>query len=287
MDWKENAISTLLDSLLPVPSELNELDWKSGLSCKTERLAQHICAFANNKGGGMFVFGVHNDGTCFSVEKKDIEAIVQTLGNIAHNNLSYSIQIEHSLVEYNGASLLFVYVPEQKDKPVSLRGKDIFDSYCRSAGQTVKMSRNQVKAMLAVSQGITFEQMIAKKGLSVPEVLSLLNYKKFYTLLDKNIPSSSDTILDRLSEFGACVFTGGKWDITNLGAILFANDLNDFPTLSNKPVIVRKYRGTNNRDMLSDLKDWSTISSKILHLKISKLFEKVYLPILVLQFVNL
>ena len=49
MDWKENAIKALQDSLYPVPTELNELDWKSGLSCKTERLAQHISAFANNK----------------------------------------------------------------------------------------------------------------------------------------------------------------------------------------------------------------------------------------------
>lgn len=50
MDWKENALKALQDSLFPVPTELNELDWKSGLSSKTDRLAQHISAFANNKG---------------------------------------------------------------------------------------------------------------------------------------------------------------------------------------------------------------------------------------------
>ena len=52
MDWKEIAIRILNDSLYPIPSELNKLDWKSGLSDKTERLAQHISAFANMKGGG-------------------------------------------------------------------------------------------------------------------------------------------------------------------------------------------------------------------------------------------
>ena len=51
MDWKEWALKKLQDSLVPIPAELNELDWKSGLSCKTERLAQHISAFANQKGG--------------------------------------------------------------------------------------------------------------------------------------------------------------------------------------------------------------------------------------------
>lgn len=32
MDWKERALSLLKDSLEPVPSELNEIDWKGGLS---------------------------------------------------------------------------------------------------------------------------------------------------------------------------------------------------------------------------------------------------------------
>ena len=35
MNWKEKAIKILKDSLYPIPSELNELDWKSGLSDKT------------------------------------------------------------------------------------------------------------------------------------------------------------------------------------------------------------------------------------------------------------
>ena len=42
----------------PVPSELNEIDWKSGLSDKTDRLAQHISAFANHLYGGILVYGL-------------------------------------------------------------------------------------------------------------------------------------------------------------------------------------------------------------------------------------
>jgi len=71
MDWKEKAIVTLRNSLFPVPTELNELDWKSGLSPKTDRLAQHISAFANLQGGGILVFGVNGDGLLSSVAKKD------------------------------------------------------------------------------------------------------------------------------------------------------------------------------------------------------------------------
>jgi len=68
--WKEKALLILKDSLNPVPIELNELDWKSGLSTKTERLAQHLCAFANLQSGGVLVFGVNNDSSLFSVTKE-------------------------------------------------------------------------------------------------------------------------------------------------------------------------------------------------------------------------
>lgn len=247
MNWKEKAIKILKDSLYPIPSELNELDWKSGLSDKTERLAQHISAFANMKGGGILVYGVNNDGTCFDLTKEEIDKTVQTLGNIAQNNLVYAIPIEHSVMTFEGHSLLFIYIPEQSDKPVHLRGKDIYSSYHRSAGQTVKMSRNQVKALIAASQGITFEQQTAKEGLTREEVLKLLNYKALYRILDKNVPQSTDAIIERLSDYHLCMQVGESWTITNLGAILFANELKDFPNMEGHEVIVRKYVGTNNR----------------------------------------
>lgn len=247
MEWKEKAVKILRDSLYPIPSELNELDWKSGLSDKTERLAQHISAFANMKGGGILVYGVHNDGTCFSMTKENVDKIIQTLGNIAQNNLVYPIQLEHSVVEYEGHNLLFVYIPEQADKPVYLRGKDIYAAYHRSAGQTVKMSKNQVKALIATSQGIIFEQQVAKDGLSRDEVLRLLNYRALYRILDKNIPQSADAIIGRLADYHLCTQEGDTWSITNLGAILFANGLHDFQNMKGHEVVVRKYVGTNNR----------------------------------------
>ena len=249
MDLKEKAIKILRDSLYPIPSELNELDWKSGLSDKSERIAQHISAFANMKGGGILVYGVNNDGTCFSITKDEIDKIVQTLGNIAHNNLVYSIPIEHSILDYEGYSLLFVYIPEQSDKPVHLRGKDIYTSYCRSAGQTVKMSRNQVKALIANSQGITFEEQVAKGELTKEEVLDLLDYKALYRILDKNLPKSEDSIIDRLTDYKLCKQTGDYWTISNLGAVLFSKNLQNFPNLVGHEVIVRKYVGANNRQL--------------------------------------
>ena len=78
--------------------------------------------------------------------------------------------------------------------------KDIYSSYHRSAGQTVKMSKDQVKALIATSQGITFEKQVAKDNLTKDDILKYLNYKALYRILDKNIPQSIDAVIDRLAD---------------------------------------------------------------------------------------
>jgi predicted HTH transcriptional regulator len=246
MTWKDKAVKYLKDSLYPIPSELNEIDWKSGLSSKTDRLAQHLCAFANQEGGGFLVYGVNDDATMFSVTKEESDGIVKKLGNIALNNLSQSIKIQHDIIEYDGNALLFIYIPEQTERPVSLRSGTIYDSYCRSAGQTVKMSKEAVKFMISAAHGIPYEFQIAKKDISADEVLKYLDYKRFYELLDKNTPKATDTILSNLESYHIINRDGDKWHITNLGAILFANDLSLFDYLNAKPVRILKYAGTNN-----------------------------------------
>ena len=249
MHWTERAIQLLKDSLEPVPCELNEIDWKSGLSDKTDRLAQHISAFANHLYGGILVYGVNDDGSLFSMPKEQIDEIVKWLGNIAHNNLSNHIQIEHSVQCYEGHNLLFVYIPEETEKPVHLRGKDIYASYYRSGGQTLKMSSKQVQSLIAKSKGISFEESSALDDLAQEQVLELLDYQALYSLLDKNVPKSTDTIISLFKEMGYCTETNGRWVITNLGAILFARSLKRFPSLSGREVVVRKYEGQNNRHL--------------------------------------
>jgi predicted HTH transcriptional regulator len=246
MTWQDRAIKSLKNSLYPIPTELNEIDWKSDLSPNKERMAEHISAFANHKNGGFLVFGVNNDTTMRSVTKDQADFIIQKLGNIAFNALSESVQIQHATIDYNGHALLFFYIPEQPEKPVHLRGKSIYDSFCRSAGQTVKMSKVAIKQMISSSLGISFEEQIAKPNLSDQEVLDWLDYKRFYERLDKNTPKATDTIISTLIEYGFILQDGDTFSITNLGAILLANDLTKFSHLKGKIVRILRYTGTNN-----------------------------------------
>ena len=254
MEWEKKAIKYLEYSLFPVPTELNEIDWKSDLSSKTDRLARHLCAFSNLPGGGFLVFGVNDDASMFSVTKTQTDVIVKTLGNLAFNNLSQSVQIQHGTIDYNGNSLLFVYIPEQVEKPVYLRGKTIYDSYHRSAGQTVKISPQEVKQMISESQGLLFHEQIALTRASDDDVLRLLDYDCYFQLTQRNFPENKQTILEVLANEDFIVKQGDFWNITNLGALLFARDLTKFKGLEFKTLRIILYTGKSHIEAYPELK---------------------------------
>ncbi|GHT51072.1 hypothetical protein AGMMS49982_07600 [Bacteroidia bacterium] len=245
MSWKAKAINYLKDSLYPVPAELNEIDWKSSLSPKTERLAQHLCAFSNQSGGGFFAFGVNDDATLFSLSKEEADAIIQRLGNIARNNLTQAVLIQHAILDFESYSLLFVHVPENREKPVFPRGGTIYDSYRRSAGQTVKMTRQEVKQLIAETQGFSFDEQTAWEQATADDVLNLLDYDSYFQLTGRNLPENKTAVLETLSDANFVVQQNDYWKITNLGALLFARDLTKFKGLEYKTLRIVIYTGKN------------------------------------------
>lgn len=132
--WENRALALLDKSLTPIPTELNELDWKSALSDKSERLAQHLSAFSHLQNGGFLAFGISNTGILNGITKTEVDEIIQKLGNIARNNLAQPITIDYVVLMYQNKEVLFVYIEESNYKPVHLRGANIFESYKRSAG---------------------------------------------------------------------------------------------------------------------------------------------------------
>ena len=251
-NWQQRALEFLNRSRRPVPSELNEIDWKSALSDNSDKLAQHLCAFSNLHGGGFMAFGVKNDGSLAALSKPDMDNAVQKLGNIARNNVTPPLGLEHAVIEVEGVPILFIYIPEQIEKPTYLRSGDIFDSYKRSAGTTVKMSRLEIKTMLAHSQNFAFEEQIAIQDKNDNELLELLEYDKYFRLINRNLPDNKKGILEVFENEKMIVKEGSNWNITNLGAILFATNLSKFKNLTRKSVRVIIYKGTSRIDAIKE-----------------------------------
>lgn len=251
-NWTETALHALIRSLNPVPQELNEIDWKSGFSDKSTRLAQHISAFANHPNGGFLAYGINDDGTSSPLDKDGMDEVVKKIGNIARNNLAQPIGIEHAVLNYGDKPILFIYIPESAEKPVYLRGRDIFDSYKRSAGQTVKLSKQEVKHLISVSTGIDFESQTALANVNDDDVLKFIDYDSYFSLQDKRLSDTKTGTLQTLASEELIKKDKEFWDILNLGGILFAKDLNNFKELKRKSVRVIIYKESSRINAIKE-----------------------------------
>ncbi len=176
--------------------------------------------------------------------KDKTDEIVQKLGNIARNNLAQPIAIQHEVSDFRGNNILIVKIPEHPDKPVYLRGGNIYDSFKRSAGQTVRMTKQEVKQLISVSTGIDFEMQVAMSNIDNDEVVKQIDYNSYFSLQAKRLPDTKLTILHTLANDDLLKSHNKNWDILNSGGILFCKDIRNFKDLKRKAVRVIVYKGS-------------------------------------------
>ena len=241
--WEKGALELLQNSLEPIPQERNEIDWKSALSENTEKLTHHLSAFSNHSNGGFIVFGVNDKGGVHGIGEDASGEIIKKLGNIARDGLDPAIPVDHAIISFKGINLLFVFIQESPQKPVHVRGKTIHDSYLRSAGQTRRMSKQEVARCVASSSSHPFEEEPAQEHLTDDEVIRRLDFMSYFDLQKRDLPRTREEILSLLEADRLIYAKGNRFDITNLGALLFAKDLNEFHGLQRKTVRVILYDG--------------------------------------------
>lgn len=89
-----------------------------------------------------------------------------------------------------------------------------------------------------------FERGTARRNLSGDEVLSSLRFVDCLRLLEIPLPKDFQGVLERLAQEDLIIAApGGRFDITNLGATLFAEDLRQFELLDRKALRIIKYEG--------------------------------------------
>jgi predicted HTH transcriptional regulator len=245
--WIFVARKFLKASLQPVPHELNELDWKTDLSGNSTRVAEHISSFANLNGGGFFVFGIDPDAEITGISKEVAADVIGRVANIARDGVEPAQTVDHFLDFFQGKTLLYVYIAESGEKPVHLKGKGLEYSYVRSGGQTRKMGRQEIGLAVLFSKDTHYEELEAVRCVK-NEVLDLLDYAKFLELLQIRVPETEEGILDVLVNNELVYRNGNDFSITNLGAIVAANDFRRIPGKTRYSVRVVKYKGPHRLD---------------------------------------
>lgn len=102
-------------------------------------LAQEVCSFANNKGGGVILFGVSDNGKVTGVDKKSLDSLKLRITDIIRDSCLPVPKIEFYLFDIpNGRTILTIQVYEVEQKPCLTSGR----TYIR-VGSSVRIATSE------------------------------------------------------------------------------------------------------------------------------------------------
>ena len=154
-------------------------------------------------------------------------------------------------VEHPAGEVVILEIPAATSAPVAFKNIP----YIRIGSATPKLTDypDRYQQLIEKLRPYTWEHAIARQYVSGDEVLELIDYSSYFKLTKQPLPDNRAGIFDKLKAERLIVRdVGERWNITNLGAILFAPDLSQFDsTLARKSVRFIAYAGKNRAATVS------------------------------------
>lgn len=166
----------------------------------------------------------------------------QELENWLLGNLKPAVDITFVEVETDNGNVVVMEVPAAVNRPTSFHDVE----YIRVGSYKKKLKDHPEKErkLWLSFETKPFELRVAKDNVGVAEVTELLDCAAYYTLMKLPLPSNRDTIIhNMLDEQFIREMDNGNYEITNMGALLFAKDLKVFDHLKRKAIRVIRYKG--------------------------------------------
>ena len=126
--------------------ESDSVEFKSQIPQKQEAIAVTAVAFANQKGGRIFI-GVENDGQIVGYSSPNVKEAVT---NILRDRCEPTLDLEVENVTVRGTAVLMVTVFEGKDKPYQVKEKGF---YLRMQGTNRLVSRYELDEIYRLKSG--------------------------------------------------------------------------------------------------------------------------------------
>tara|TARA_R110001599_G_scaffold195051_2_gene391321 strand:- start:1283 stop:2737 length:1455 start_codon:yes stop_codon:yes gene_type:complete len=165
--------------------------------------------------------------------------------------LQPSIAFQFRRIEHPGGNVVILEIPAATSAPVAFKNIP----YIRIGSATPKLTDypERYQQLIERLRPYTWEHAVARQYASGDEVLDLLDYSSYFKLTKQPLPDNRRGIFDKLAaERLIQQDVGERWNITNLGAILFASDLTQFDSaLARKAVRFTAYAGKNRAAQVS------------------------------------
>lgn len=250
----------LVHELRNLPDETEWLEFKRN-DAEPQDIGEYLSALANSsalcgKAAGYLVWGIDDIthdivGTTFSPAKVKIGN--EALENWLLRLLTPKISFHFFTVTIDGHIIVVLEIGRAFHHPVRFQNQEFIR--VGSYKKKLKDFPEKERALWRVFDQTPFEQLSAVEDVASDDVLSLLDYPSYFELLSLPLPANREAILKALEADALIVRSErGSWNITNLGAVLFAKKLEEFHSLRRKAVRVIVYKGSSRLETLREQK---------------------------------
>lgn len=255
---KEKQLIALVNELIKQPNESEWVEFKQNYH-SSEEIGERISALANgaclhNQPFGYLIFGIEDKthkvlGTSFKAKtaKKGGEDLESWL----INRLDPRIDFRTHEIEYAENIHLSIYIiPCAENRPVDF----LHIPYIRVASYTRKLGDFPEKEgkIWRKQPSKPLEGIIAKSNISTSDIVNLLNTQAYFDLLKLPYPNTQEGVIERFISEKFIVKNKESYDITKLGALLLAKNLDDFDEVGRKAVRVIVYKGKNKVETIRE-----------------------------------
>lgn len=247
----EDYYKSIVHELCNLSTETEWVEFKKNIA-EPDDIGKYISALSNSaalegKIKAYLLWGIDDKshdiiGTTFKPREQKVGN--EELENWLLHQLSPKIGFDFIELCIDGENVVLLEIGAAFRHPVQF----INVEYIRVGTYTKKLKDFQEKEreLWRIFDKTPFENGIAIENLSEEDVLSLIDYPSYFNLLHIPLPESRLNILKALeSDRLLLKDESGKWNITNLGGILFSRNLSEFASLGRKAIRVIQYKGTN------------------------------------------
>jgi ATP-dependent DNA helicase RecG len=250
-DRPTDYLISLVRELCKLPQETEWVEFKAN-DAEPQQIGEYLSALANSaalagKAFAYLVWGI-SDGehTVVGTKFSPVTAKVgnEELESWLLRSLAPKIHFRFFDVVVDGFPVVLLEIERAFRQPVQFQGAEFIR--VGTYKKRLKDFPEKERALWRLFDKAPFESGVAVERVTDDEVLRLLDYPAYFDLLKRPLPDNRSGILAALADdklIAAC--DAGGWNITNLGAILFAKHLDDFAVLKRKAMRVIQYRGNS------------------------------------------
>ena len=248
-------LDKLINELRHLPNETPWLEFKCN-NYTPDTIGENISALANGaalyeKNFAYMIWGINDTtheivGTDYDLQtlKKGNQEIQSWLRNM----LSLNADFEFYSVQINEKRVGILIIHAASNTPVTFQK----NAYMKVGSYTKKLNAYpQIEKQLWDRlNNRSFEEGLAKYDLELFSCIQFLDISTYFDMRQIPQPSDFEGVAHYLKEEGIIIKQdNGLYAITNLGAILLAKNLEDFPRLSRKAIRVVQYEGNCRLNM--------------------------------------